>query len=98
MIQGVPAERQRVHLEVSGRVQGVFYRASAEAHARKLGLVGWVRNLPDGRVEAVAEGPPEALDAFVAWCHKGPPAARVDEVFVAHEAATGEFTGFTTRR
>jgi acylphosphatase len=88
----------RVHVWVSGRVQGVFYRATAERVASGLGLAGWVRNLSDGRVEAIAEGPAEALDAFVRWCHEGPPDARVDDVTIESHPATGEFTGFATRR
>jgi acylphosphatase len=89
---------QRVHVLVSGLVQGVFYRATAERVARELGLSGWVRNLPDGRVEAIAEGPESALDSFVRWCHDGPPASRVDSVEVTSAPASGEFDGFTTRR
>lgn len=88
----------RLHMLVSGLVQGVFYRATAERVARELGLTGWVRNVPDGRVEVIAEGPDAALDSFVRWCHEGPPAARVDSVEVSASGATGEFTGFTTRR
>lgn len=70
-------------IRVSGRVQGVFYRASARAEARRLGLKGFVRNEPDGDVYAEAEGEREALDAFVAWCRKGPEHARVEKVEVA---------------
>jgi acylphosphatase len=83
----------RVHLVVTGRVQGVVYRASCAREARARGLAGWVRNLPDGRVEAVFEGPDAQLEAIVAWCREGPPSARVDEVTVVREAPTGE-TGF----
>lgn len=88
----------RVHVLVSGLVQGVFYRASACEMARELGLTGWVQNLPDGRVEAIAEGPEGALDAFVKWCHQGPTAARVDALETQHSEATGEFSDFYTRR
>jgi acylphosphatase len=79
----------RVHLVVSGRVQGVFFRQSTADTARRLGLRGWVRNLPDGRVEAEAEGERAALEALVDWCRRGPPAARVD----ALEAGWGEPRG-----
>lgn len=65
---------------VSGRVQGVFYRASAQARARELKLCGWVQNLDDGRVEAVVRGAPAALAEFAAWLAVGPPAARVSGV------------------
>lgn len=84
---------RRVHLVVSGRVQGVFYRASCAHEARARGLAGWVRNLPDGRVEVVLEGPEPQLEAMIAWCRQGPSAARVDEVEIAHGEAAGE-TGF----
>ena len=69
-----------VHVFVSGRVQGVAFRASTRAEASALGLAGWVRNCPDGRVEAVFEGVPERVAAAVAWCHRGPSWARVDRV------------------
>ncbi len=84
---------QRVHLFVSGRVQGVGFRYSAVGAARRIGgLAGWVRNLDDGRVEAVMEGTREKLEELVAWCRVGPPAARVEDVEVLWEPATGEFT------
>ncbi len=92
------AASKRVHLWISGRVQGVFFRASARDEARRLGLRGWVRNLPDGRVEAVAEGSSEGVDAFVAWCHSGPPMARVDHVEVVEEPPTGREGPFAVRR
>lgn len=68
------------HFIVHGRVQGVFFRASTRQRARELGLTGWVKNLPDGRVEALAHGPPEALDTFQEWLWQGPSAARVTQV------------------
>lgn len=88
----------RVHVVISGRVQGVWFRQSTEDRARQLGVTGWVRNLPDGRVEATAEGPQEAVEALVAFCRQGPPASRVVGVAVEWAAPTGEFSGFTTRR
>ena len=66
-----------IHFWVTGRVQGVYFRASTQAAARQLGLTGWVRNLPDGRVEGVACGPGKALDKLVAWLHHGPEHAAV---------------------
>jgi acylphosphatase len=90
--------RARAHLVVSGRVQGVFYRQSTVDEARRRGLTGWVRNLPDGRVEAEAEGERREVEALVAWCRTGPPAARVEGVEVAWGPATGEDHGFTARR
>jgi acylphosphatase len=84
----------RVELRIVGRVQGVFYRASARAQARALRLTGYARNLYDGAVEIVAEGDEESLERFVTWCRIGPSAARVRRVEVTHAAATGEFAGF----
>ena len=89
---------KRVHLWVSGRVQGVFFRQSTETRARELGLVGWVRNLPDGRVEAIAEGDATALEHWIAFCHVGPPAAHVKHVEILWESPSGDFHRFETRR
>lgn len=88
----------RAGLLIKGLVQGVFYRASARDEAVRLGLTGEVRNLPGGDVEAVVEGPREQIEAFIAWCRRGPEAARVDEVQVRWEAARGEFRGFRVTR
>lgn len=74
------------------------FRASAADEARALGLTGWVRNLDDGRVESVAEGPQDKLDAYVAWCRRGPRAAKVAEVGVEWETSSGEFRSFGVRR
>jgi len=87
-------QRSAVHLVVLGRVQGVAFRARAVAEATQLGLSGWVRNRLDGTVEARAEGTPEAVETFVAWCRRGPPAAQVEEVQVTPEPATGLDRGF----
>ena len=74
------AEKARLHVLIEGRVQGVFFRAATRDEARKWGLKGWVRNLADGRVEALFEGEKGALAAMLAWCKKGPPYAYVDVV------------------
>ena len=88
----VPA---RVRLGISGRVQGVSYRLHAQAKARSLGLTGWVRNRDDGRVEALAEGPADALDEFIAWCGSGPQFARVTGVeILERHAGPAECAGF----
>ena len=87
----------RVRILISGRVQGVFYRASAAEEAGRLGLVGWVRNLAGGRVEAVAEGERETLRLFIDWCRKGPPMARVSGVEEDWSEATGEYGDFSLR-
>ena len=73
----------RVHLFISGRVQGVFFRACTQREAQSLGLVGWVRNLPDGRVEIVAQGDAEAVRALVEWSHLGPVRAEVASVDIS---------------
>lgn len=83
----------RARVLVSGRVQGVFFRAETRQRASSLGLGGWVRNLPDGRLEAVFEGGTSEVNAAVDWCRKGPLHARVEDVEVAYEEPTGE-TGF----
>lgn len=88
---------QRRHIWVSGRVQGVWYRQTCAESARAAGVSGWVRNLPDGRVEAVFEGPPDAVDGMVAWARVGPPHARVLAVEVRDEPPEG-ITSFTVRR
>lgn len=88
---------RRVHILVSGRVQGVFFRASAEKMAASLNLRGWVRNLPDGRVEIVCEGEDRDVKAMLDWCRKGPPSAIVTGTEVQEEPVTGEFSGFSVR-
>ena len=86
----------RAHVFVSGYVQGVFYRHSMSQVARGAGVTGWVRNLADGRVEAVLEGDETDVQKVVAWCHSGPPHATVQDVDVAWEPASREFSGFST--
>jgi acylphosphatase len=90
--------KTRAHVYVSGRVQGVFFRARTIQKAVGLGATGWVRNLPDGRVEAVFEGEKEVVDALVEFCRKGPSRAVVKDVAVAWEPFTGEFESFSVRR
>ena len=83
-------------VSVAGRVQGVWFRESCRDRALAAGVAGWVRNLDDGRVEVVLEGPPAAVDEVVAWCRQGPPRARVDRVDVVDEEPVGE-RGFRVR-
>jgi acylphosphatase len=90
------AATSRAHVWVSGQVQGVFYRAYAEDEAAFRSVQGWIRNLRDGRVEAVFEGSPEAVEAMVRWCRQGSPASRVTDVQVTWEAPGGE-RGFRVR-
>lgn len=89
-------ETLRRRVIVRGRVQGVFFRASTRERAGALGLAGWVRNRPDGSVEAVFEGPAEAVTAAVAFCRTGPEYARVDALEEIPEPPQGE-TGFAVR-
>ncbi len=84
----------RVHLYVAGIVQGVFFRAHTRDVANSLGLTGWVRNMRDGRVEIVAEGPKEKLENLISWCRKGPSGARVEDVETLWHDATEEFEDF----
>jgi len=91
------AASRRVRLIVSGRVQGVGFRYAAVREGRRLGLAGWARNTPDGNVEIVAEGPPVALQTFVAWCHQGPPSARVTAVRERGEADDEPLAAFAIR-
>lgn len=86
----------RAHLVVSGYVQGVFFRHSMAQRARTLDVGGWVRNLPDGRVEAVVEGEESEVRVIVDWCHTGPPHATVHGVEVEWETASREFSAFST--
>ncbi|KCZ70459.1 acylphosphatase [Candidatus Methanoperedens nitroreducens] len=89
--------KKRMHIFVSGRVQGVFFRSSTKDMAQELGLTGWVRNLGDGRVEAVFEGEQGGVEKMIQWCRRGPEYARVDNIEVIPERYTGEFKGFAVR-
>jgi acylphosphatase len=86
--------RARVHIH--GLVQGVYFRAETESRARALGVAGWVRNVPDGSVEAVFEGEAEHVKRLVEWCGRGPRGSRVDRVEVRWEAPEGD-SGFAVR-
>jgi len=88
----------RAHLWIEGRVQGVFFRATTQEQAIRLGLKGWVRNCPDGSVEVVAEGAREKIKQLIAWCRQGPPGARVRHVDVRWEDFQGEFRNFRITR
>ncbi len=87
----------RAHVYVSGRVQGVFFRSETQDEATRHGLAGWVRNLPDGRVEAVFEGDKDKVNRLIEFCRRGPPGARVSKVDVFWESYTGELRGFRLR-
>jgi len=90
-------EQIRAHVFITGRVQGVGYRFSTRDEANRLGINGWVRNLSDGRVEALFEGSKAAIEEMIKWCHKGPRAAVVKDVAVEYEEPEG-LLGFETRR
>ena len=89
-------DETRVHVFVSGMVQGVFFRQGTKERAQKFGVTGWVRNLEDGRVEAVFEGEKNAVDNLVRYCHHGTSSTRVDKVEINYEKFTGEFKNFAT--
>ena len=91
-VEGAPQER--VHILVSGRVQGVLFRKTMMDLAKTLGVTGWARNLRDGSVEAIAEGERTRLEELIEFCHSGPPGARVSNVGVEWSHFQGEFRGF----
>jgi acylphosphatase len=87
----------RAHLFISGMVQGVFFRSETRHEAKKLNVKGWVRNLPDGKVEAVFEGEQENVKELIEFCRRGPPGARVTDIDIIWENYTGEFRNFEVR-
>lgn len=87
-------EKIRVHLMISGRVQGVCYRMETKFAADRLGVLGWVRNKQDGRVEAMLEGEQGQVEALIEWCRTGPAAARVQDVRITRETWRNEFRSF----
>jgi acylphosphatase len=89
--------RTRARVRVSGRVQGVFFRDSTREKAQELGLSGYVKNNPDGDVEALFEGPKEAVEEMVRWCGQGPPHASVENVDADYEPPSDDLTGFEVR-
>jgi len=93
----IERDKKAVHAYISGRVQGVFYRASTYEKARELGLEGWVRNLPDGRVELFCQGPSEQVDRLLEWCKVGPPAARVHAIEATTQKPKEEYVSFEVR-
>jgi len=88
---------KRIHVYISGRVQGVFFRAETQRTAKGFNLTGWVRNMADGRVEAVFEGDDGNVDKMLDWCHIGPSAARVKEVLAEEEPYACEFPAFVIK-
>ena len=90
-------DKTRTHVLINGRVQGVFYRAFMRELASALGLDGWVRNLRDGRVEALFEGDKRTIEQAIQQCYSGPPGARVTNIDVTWEEYTGRENGFSVR-
>jgi len=88
---------KRIHLIIRGVVQGVFFRASAQRQAVSLKLAGFVRNMPDGSVEIIAEGKERKLIDFIDWCKIGPPSAKVDGMSTSWSEATGSYSDFRIR-
>ena len=88
---------ERAQVRITGEVQGVFFRDSTRQKAEELGLSGWVKNAPDGNVEAVFEGPSDGVREIVAWCEQGPPNASVANVEADFEPAHDDLTGFEVR-
>ncbi len=85
---------KRIRVFVTGKVQGVFFRQALKVKAKQNNVLGWVKNLADGRVEAVMEGNEENLDVLVEWCHGGPANARVEDVEIRNEKFSNEFSKF----
>ncbi|MCX9082691.1 MAG: acylphosphatase [Candidatus Methanoperedens sp.] len=88
----------RVHVFVSGKVQGVFFRSSTKDMAQELGLSGWVKNLADGRVEALFEGKKDVVEKMLEWCKSGPEFSKVTGLEIITEDYQGEFSGFLLKR
>ena len=84
-------KKHRVHVWIKGRVQGVFFRTYTRDAAQSIGVTGWVRNLPDGRVEAVLEGEADKVEKMIEWCREGSPMSRIESVDLLEEVYTGDF-------
>jgi len=97
VFQSVHALKVRAHVIITGRVQGVFFRTETQDEAIRKGVTGWVRNMPDGRVEAVFEGEKDNVEKLIEFCRRGPPGARVTKVEVVWENYMGEFRDFRIR-
>lgn len=89
--------KERIHAHVSGKVQGVFFRANTRKFAKDLGLNGWVRNLKDGRVEVVAEGEENKLKKLTEFLHEGPPTAKIKDIKIRKETYKDKFKDFRIR-
>jgi len=85
------------HVIISGRVQGIFFRANTQQKAEQLGIKGWVRNTSDGKVEAVFVGDKQKVDEIIKWCHQGPSMAEVENVEIEEKESTDEYSDFTIK-
>jgi len=95
--RGIHMEKVRAHVMISGRVQGVFFRAYTQKAARARNILGWVMNTRDGRVEAILEGAKERVEDMINWCHQGSPMSHVTRVDVDWQDYTGEFQDFSVK-
>ena len=89
--------KKNVHVLISGRVQGVWYRASTKQKAEYLGITGWVKNTKDGSVEAIFEGEEEKIDEMIKWCYKGPPLAKVNNIDIKNNQQIIGFEEFSIK-
>ncbi len=89
--------KTNVHVIISGRVQGVWFRSDTKQKAEQLGITGWVRNTIGGNVEAIFEGEEDLVKEMIDWCHRGPPLAQVEHVEVKNQDPTNGFEGFSIR-
>ena len=89
--------KTNVHVIISGRVQGVWFRSDTKQKAEQLGITGWVRNTIDGDVEAIFEGEEDLVKEMIDWCHRGPPSAQVEHVEVKNQDTTNGFEGFSIK-
>jgi acylphosphatase len=89
--------KSNVHVKISGKVQGVWFRSSTKQKAEQLGLTGWVKNTYDGCVEAIFEGDENLVKEIIEWCHQGPPLADVEKVKVTNQDSTNGFDGFSIK-
>lgn len=88
---------KNIHVIISGRVQGVWFRANTKQKAEQLGVTGWIRNTRDGRVEAIFEGEENCLKEMIDWCNHGPPLAEIDNVEIKDQIPTNGFDGFSVK-
>jgi len=89
--------KSTVHVVISGRVQGVWFRVSTKQKAEQLGVTGWVKNTADGKVEALFEGDKKHIQEMIDWCHQGPPSAQIDHVEITEQSSSNGFDGFSIK-